>query len=74
MTSTLPARHQVGDRVHVHRKGHRVLGRISSVHTTDRGVEYVVRTDPTDGGIGGVLNIWTTSGHSSFITPAEATR
>ena len=74
MTTPLPARRQVGDRVHVHLNGRRIPGRISSVHATDRGVEYVVRTDPTDGRIGGVLNIWTTSGHSSFITAAEDAR
>jgi hypothetical protein len=70
MTTILPALHQVGERVHVQRKGQSIPGRISSVHRTERGVEYVIRTEPTDGGVGGVLNIWTTSGHSSFLTPA----
>jgi hypothetical protein len=68
MTATLPAVHQVGDGVHVHRKDQRIPARICSVHRSDRGVEYVIRTEPADGGHGSVLNIWTTSGHSSFIT------
>lgn len=74
MTTTLPALHQVGDRVHVHRKGQLIAGHITSVHRSDRGVEYVIRTQPTDGGHGSVVNIWTTSGHSSFISTAGSTR
>jgi hypothetical protein len=74
MTAPLPAEHQVGDRVHVHRHGQRIPGRISSMHRSDRGVEYVIRTEPTDGGHGRVVSIWTTSGHSSFISAAGSTR
>ena len=74
MTTTLRALHQVGDRVHVQRHGQSVPGHITSVHCSDRGVEYVIRTQPADGGHGNVVNIWTTSGHSSFITPAGSTR
>jgi hypothetical protein len=74
MTATLPALHQVGDRVYVHRKGQRIPGRISSVHRSDHGVEYVIRTEPADGGHGSVVNIWTTSGQSSFISAAGSTR
>lgn len=74
MTTTLPALHQVGDRVNVHRKGQSIPGHVTSVHRSDRGVEYVIRTQPADGGHGNVVNIWTTSGHSSFITPAGSTR
>ena len=75
MTTTLPALHQVGDRVTVHRKGQTIPGHITSVHRSDRGAEYVIRTQPADGSRhGSVLNIWTTSGHSSFITPAGSTQ
>ncbi|WP_375481060.1 hypothetical protein [uncultured Jatrophihabitans sp.] len=61
--------HQVNDRVQVHRRGTRRLGRISSVHHHDNGIEYVVRLDGPDGGLGAVVNVWTTSGHSTFLTP-----
>jgi len=74
MTSTLPAVHQVGDRVHVHRQGQLIAGHITSVHRRDLGVEYVIRTQPTDGGHGSVVNIRTTSGHSSFISAAGSPR
>lgn len=68
-TSTTPA-YQVGDRVQVQRKGAATPGRISSIHRRKDGVEYVVRTEPAEGGIGGVINLWTTSGQSSFLSPA----
>ena len=71
---TLPAAHQVGDRVHVRRRGQLIAGHITSVHPTDRGIEYVIRTQPADGGHGSVVNIWTTSGHSSFISTAGSPR
>lgn len=74
MTTPLPALHQVGDRVHVHRSGQLIPGHVTSVLRDDRGVEYVIRTQPAGGGHGGVVNIWTTSGHSSFITPAGSTQ
>ena len=61
--------HQVNDRVHVHRRGERRPGRISSVHRHESGIEYVVRLDGPDGGLGAVVNVWTTSGHSNFLTP-----
>jgi hypothetical protein len=70
--STIGQAHQVGDRVRVQRKGITYPGRISSIHHRDNGVEYVVHTDATDGGMGHIVNIWTTSGHSSFLTPAPA--
>lgn len=63
--------HQVGDRVQVQHKGQRKPGRISSINHVNDGVEFVVRTDPADpsgGGMGEVLNIWTSSGSSSFLT------
>jgi hypothetical protein len=68
-TTIAPAYH-VGDRVHVDRKGESTPGRITSIHRRKGGVEYVVRTEPTDGGMGNVVNLWTTSGQSSFLRPA----
>lgn len=62
--------HQVNDRVQVHRAGTRRPGRISSIHHHDNGIEYVVRLEGPDGGLGAVVNVWTTSGHSTFLTPA----
>ena len=61
--------HRVNDRVQVHRHGTRRPGRISAVHHHDNGVEYVVRLDAPDGGIGAVVNVWTASGHSTFLSP-----
>jgi hypothetical protein len=69
----LPA-HQVGDRVQVQHKGQHKPGRISSIHQVNDGVEYVVRTDPHDDGVGEVLNIWTSSGASSFLTTLGGAR
>lgn len=70
-TTTLPW--LVGDRVQVQHKGQPKPGRVSSIHHVNDGVEYVVRTDPRDGGMGEVFNIWTSSGSSSFLTaPAHA--
>jgi hypothetical protein len=71
IVSTSVSAHQVGDRVRVHRNGITYPGRISSIHHRDNGVEYVVRTDTTDGGMGQVVNIWTTSGHCSFLAPVS---
>jgi hypothetical protein len=62
----------VGDRVRVQPGGQLMPGRITSIHRLRGGIEYVVRTDPAVGGIGQVLNIWTASGNSSFLT-AQAT-
>lgn len=70
--ATITADYEVGDRVQVQGQGKTILGRISSIHRKNTGVEYVVRTDAVDGGIGQVLNIWTTSGESSFLSPAMA--
>lgn len=69
ISTTAPA-YQVGDRVQVQRKGTATPGRISSIHRRKDGVEYVVHTDAPDGGMGGVINLWTTSGQSSFLRPA----
>jgi hypothetical protein len=64
------APHQVDDGVQVQHRGHMKPGRISSIHRTHNGAEYIVRTDPVDGGMGGVVNIWTTSGRSADVAPA----
>lgn len=69
-TSTTAPVYQVGDRVHVQRKGTTTPGQITSIHRREAGVEYVVRTDATDGRPGSVVNVWTTSGQSSFLRPA----
>jgi hypothetical protein len=70
-TTTLPW--LVGDRVQVQHKGQPKPGRVSSVHHVNDGVEYVVRTDSRGGGMGEVLNIWTSSGSSSFLTAPAPT-
>jgi hypothetical protein len=72
ISNTTTQAHLVGDRVRVQRGGGTYPGRISSIHHRDNGVEYVVHTDATDGGMGHIVNIWTTSGHSAFLTPAPA--
>ena len=68
--STTTPVHQVGDRVRVRRGPASHLGWISSVHRRGHGVEYVVRLADTDGGMGQVVNIRTTPGHCSLLTPA----
>jgi hypothetical protein len=63
--------HRVGDRVQVQHRGQAKPERISSIHRVNDGVEYVVHADPADpsgGGMGEVLNVWTSSGTSSFQT------
>ena len=65
--------YQVGDRVQVHREGVATPGRISSIHHGQDGIEYVVSLTAPDGGLGSVINVWTTSGHSSFLTPCAET-
>ena len=67
--STTPA-YQVGDHVQVQRKSGATPGRISSIHRRNDGIEYVVSLTAPDGGLGSVLNVWTTSGRSSFLRPA----
>ena len=47
----------VGDRVEVHDQGRYTAARISSIHRIGDRIEYVVHTDPEDGGIGGIVNI-----------------
>jgi hypothetical protein len=71
--TTITPTYQVGDRTQVQHQGTPTPGRISSIHRNDNGIEYVVRTDPADGGLGGlghVLNIWTTSRQFSFFRRA----
>jgi hypothetical protein len=74
MTAILCAPHQVGERVYVQRNGPHVPGRTTSVYRTERGVAYLIRTDPADGGQGDVVNIWGTCGHLSFIGASGSTR
>jgi|tagenome__1003787_1003787.scaffolds.fasta_scaffold20880169_4 hypothetical protein len=70
MTATpAPRPYQVGDRVQVERHGQLVPGRISAIRPSGRGTEYVIRTDPADGGMGDVLNVWSTSAHPSYLLP-----
>jgi hypothetical protein len=71
-TKTLPW--LVGERVQIQHKGQPKPGRISSIHHINDGIEYVVRTDPHDGGMGEVLTIWTSSGSSSFLTAPGGAR
>ncbi len=71
-TSKATSFYHVGDRVHVQRDGQACPGRISSIHPSSTGVEYVIAIDDPDGGVGGVVNIWTTSGRSSFLTLSPA--
>jgi hypothetical protein len=64
--------YRVGDWIRVKRQGKPPPGRISSIHRKDNGVEYLVGTDGGTGGdVPGVLNIWTTSGQSSFLRHAS---
>ncbi len=63
---------QVGDRVQVQRRGRLTPGRILSIHRKEGGVEYVVAVDATDDGLGGVINVWTTSGRSAYVLAAGA--
>lgn len=63
---------QVGDRVHVQRRGRLTPGRILSIHRQDDGVAYVVAVDAADSGLGGVINVWTTSGRSAYLVAAGA--
>lgn len=66
---------QVGDRVLVQRGRVRCRGWVSSIHRSKQGVEYVVRTEDRDGGMGQVFNIWTTSGgRCSLVILARARR
>ena len=60
---------RVGDQVQVHTQAGLTLGRVSAVHRQGNGIEYVVRTDAHDGGMGGVVNVWTTSARSSYLVP-----
>lgn len=70
--TTSSLQHHVGDRVRVERNGgQHTPGRISSIHHVRGGIEYVVHADAADGGIGSVLNVWTSSGHTSLLVPAD---
>lgn len=52
MTTILPSLHQVGERVHVHRKGQTIPGRVSSVHRSEAGSNTSsAPTQPTAGSV-----------------------
>lgn len=61
---TNPA-HQVGDRIQVRHQGQLTPGRISSVHHVGSGVEYVIRLDAADGGLGDTINVALSSTRSA---------
>ena len=63
MTATIShsPRYEVGARVLVQHQGQTKHGRISSIHHRSNGTEFVVRTEASDSGMGGVVNLWTTS-------------
>lgn len=63
--------HQVGDRVQIHRDGHIQRGRVNSIHRVSGGIEYVVHADAAGGGIGGVLNVWTSDVRTPFLASAN---
>jgi hypothetical protein len=66
---------RVGDRVLVQRGGVAYRGWVSSIHRGKQGVEYVVRTEDRDGGMGQVLNIWATpEGRGPVVIAARARR
>ena len=46
-----------GDRGDVVQRGRPVTGRIDAIHRTPAATEHIVRTDPTDGGMGEVVNV-----------------
>ncbi len=71
-TGKIVPAYQVGDRVHLQRKGHSAAGRIRSLHRSEHCVEYVVHTDQVHDVMGSVLNLWTTSDQCSFLSPAPA--
>jgi hypothetical protein len=58
-----------GDRVLVQHRGRTCVGRISSIHRTPGGVEYVVHTDAAGGGVGHVLNVWSRHSGPAPVSP-----
>jgi hypothetical protein len=73
-TSRAMAPHRVNDRVHVRQHGLQRVGRISSIHRRGNGIEYVVRLDAANGGLGPVINAWTNGRRSRFLTVAPPGR
>lgn len=81
MTTTPPPGPQpqrsVNDRILVRYAGQTRAGRISSIHRHTDELEYVVRLDDEDGGMGFVVNVWSTGGRCTLLTAsrgAEAER
>ncbi|MDT0262293.1 hypothetical protein [Jatrophihabitans lederbergiae] len=68
--NTIKPSYQVGSRVLVQHKGTTSTGQISSIHRQSNGTEYVVRIDACDGGMGSVLNLWSTSDRPMSMRPA----
>lgn len=66
MSTTTTTPYQAGDHVQIQRKGQLIHGRVAAVRHGDRAVAYVINTSD------GVLSIWTTSGHCSFLRRAGA--
>jgi hypothetical protein len=66
--SGAPPHRLVNDRVLVRYDGQTRAGRISSIHRHADDVEYVVRLDDEDAGMGVVVNVRSTSGRCTFLT------
>lgn len=69
--SAAPTQYLVNDRVLVRYDGHPRAGRISSIHRHADDVEYVVRLDDQDGGLGVVVNVWSTSARCTLLTASR---
>ena len=63
-----------GDRVQVQHHGRPRRGWTGSIHRVRGGVEYVVHTEAADGGIGKVLHVFSSSGHSPALAPVLGPR
>lgn len=59
--------HLVNDRVLVWHRGQRRAGRISSIHRHEDGIEYVVRLDDSAGGMGTVVNVWSSGARCAVL-------
>ena len=66
-----PPRRLVNDRVLVQYDGQTRAGRISSIHRHADDVEYVIRFDDEDGGMGVVVNVWSTGGRCTLLTASR---
>jgi hypothetical protein len=66
--SGAPPHRLVNDRVLVRYDGQTRAGRISSIHRHADDVEYVIRLDDEDGGMGVVVNVWSTGGRCTLLS------